>query len=178
MSENDEVAIRLPEAADAGPLLKLLEHLQQESDTFTLADADDPMSAVQEADQLAQIERSTSHLLLVASLGSQLIGVLSIASTPQGNVGELGLAVEKAYWHQGIGTALVDEALYWAQTASSLEAIGLIVQTRNVAAMRLYQKMGFVRTSTPPETVRDDAGKPVTAVEMVFPLTDTDNTSK
>lgn len=168
---SEEVAIRLPEAADAAALLKLLEHLQTESDTFTLADADDPISVVQEADQLAQIERSTAHLLLVASLGTALIGVVSIAPTPQGNVGELGIAVEKAYWHQGIGTALVDEALYWAETASSLEAIGLIVQTRNVAAMALYQKLGFVRTSTPPEIVTDDDGEQVTAVEMVYPLT-------
>jgi len=168
---DEEVAIRLPEAADAAPLLSLLESLQHESDTFTLADADDPISVVQEADQLEQIERSSAHLLLVASLGKQLIGVLSIAPTPQGNVGELGVAVEKAYWHQGIGTALVDEALYWAQTASSLEAVGLIVQTRNVAAMKLYEKMGFVRTGTPAETVTDDDGERVTAVEMVFPLT-------
>lgn len=170
MSE-DEVEIRLPEASDAAQLLTLLTRLQQESDTFTLANADDPISVSQEADQLRQIEHSDAHLLLVASLGKQLIGVLSIAPTPQGNVGELGLAVEQAYWRQGIGTALVDEALYWAQSASSLEAVGLIVQTRNVAAVHLYQKMGFVRTSTPPETVKDDAGKPVTAVEMVYPLT-------
>jgi len=48
--------------------------------------------------------------------------------------------------------------------------VGLIVQTRNVAAMKLYQKMGFERTSTPPEMVTDDDGEQVTAVEMVYPL--------
>ena len=85
-------------------------------------------------------------------------------------MGELGIAVEKKYWRMGIGTALVDEALYWAETASTLEAVGLIVQTRNVAAMKLYQKMGFERTATPPEIVTDDDGEQVTAVEMVYPL--------
>lgn len=167
---SDEVAIRLPNAADAQALLALLERLQQESDTFSLADADDPISAAQEADQLEQIKDSPKHLLLVASLGQQLLGVLSISPTPQGNVGELGIAVEKKYWHLGIGTALVDEALYWADTASQLQAVGLIVQTRNVPAMKLYQKMGFVRTSTPPETVIDDDGEHVKAVEMVYQL--------
>lgn len=167
---SDEVAIRLPNAADAKALLALLERLQQESDTFSLADADDPISAAQEADQLEQIKASPKHLLLVASLGDQLLGVLSISPTPQGNVGELGIAVEKKYWHLGIGTALVDEALYWANTASQLQAVGLIVQTRNVPAMKLYQKMGFVRTSTPPELVTDDDGEHVMAVEMVYPL--------
>jgi len=115
---SEEVAIRLPEPADAENLLALLDRLQQESDTFSLADADDPVSAAQEADQLNQIAGSPRHLLLVASLGETLLGVCSIAPTPQGNVGELGIAVEKRYWHMGIGTALVDEALYWAQTAS------------------------------------------------------------
>lgn len=167
---SEEVAIRLPEPADAEDLLALLDRLQQESDTFSLADADDPVSAAQEADQLNQIAGSPRHLLLVASLGKTLLGVCSIAPTPQGNVGELGIAVEKKYWHMGIGTALVDEALYWAQTASELQAVGLMVQTRNVAAMKLYQKLGFTRTATPPTKVTDDDGERVTAVEMVYQL--------
>ncbi|MCH5464498.1 GNAT family N-acetyltransferase [Levilactobacillus tujiorum] len=167
---SEDVTIRLPGAADAVALLALLERLQQESDTFSLADADDPISAAQEAEQLEQIKLSSKHLLLVACLGRQLLGVLSISPTPQGNVGELGIAVEKTYWHLGIGTALVDEALYWADTASSLQAVGLIVQTRNVAAVKLYEKMGFVRTQTPPEMVTDDDGEQVKAVEMVYRL--------
>lgn len=167
---SEDVTIRLPGAADAVALLALLERLQQESDTFSLADADDPISAAQEAEQLEQIKQSSKHLLLVACLGRQLLGVLSISPTPQGNVGELGIAVEKTYWHLGIGTALVDEALYWADTASSLQAVGLIVQTRNVAAVKLYEKMGFVRTQTPPEMVTDDDGEQVKAVEMVYRL--------
>jgi len=167
---SDEVAIRLPNATDAKALLALLGRLQRESDTFSLADADDPISAAQEADQLEQIKESPVHLLLVASLGDQLLGVLSISPTPQGNVGELGIAVEKKYWHLGIGTALVDEALYWADTASDLQAIGLIVQTRNVPAVKLYEKMSFTRTQTPPETVTDDDGEHVQAVEMVYQL--------
>ncbi|WP_233449140.1 N-acetyltransferase [Levilactobacillus suantsaii] len=65
---------------------------------------------------------------------------------------------------------MVDEALYWAETASTLEAVGLLVQTRNVAAMKLYQKMGFQRTQTAEQTVTDDDGEQVTAVEMVYPL--------
>lgn len=170
---SEDVAIRLPEPAEAKALLALLDRLQRESDTFSLADADDPISAAQEAEQLEQIMRSPRHLLLVASLGKRLIGVCSISPTPQGNVGELGISVEKAYWRQGIGTALVDEALYWAQTASDLQAIGLIVQTRNVAAMKLYQKLGFTRTATPPTQVVDDDGEQVTAVEMVYQLNDT-----
>ncbi|GEO69043.1 GNAT family N-acetyltransferase [Levilactobacillus acidifarinae] len=169
---SEDVAIRLPEAGDAAQLLTLLARLQQESDTFTLANADDPISVDQEGDQIEQIKRSPAHLLLVASLKDQLIGVLSVSPTHEGNVGELGVAVERAYWHQGIGTALVDEALYWAETASSLAAVGLIVQTRNVAAVKLYTKLGFTRTKTPPETVTDDAGNRVTAVEMVYPLND------
>jgi len=170
---SEEVAIRLPEPTEAKHVLALLDRLQQESDTFSLADADDPISAAQEADQLDQIMRSPRHLLLVASLGETLLGVCSISPTPQGNVGELGIAVEKAYWHLGIGTALVDEALYWAQTASDLQAVGLIVQTRNVAAMKLYQKLGFTRTATPPTQVTDDDGEQVTAVEMVYHLAPT-----
>lgn len=165
---SEEVSIRLPEATEAQALLTLMDQLQQESDTFSLADAAEPLSAAQEADQLVQIQQSTRHLLLVASVGPQLIGVCSVAPTPQGNVGELGVAVAKAYWHVGIGTALVDEALYWLETASDLQAIGLEVQTRNVPAVKLYQKLGFERTANPATTVIDASGQSVTAIEMVY----------
>ncbi|MGX6429925.1 GNAT family N-acetyltransferase [Levilactobacillus yonginensis] len=167
---SEEVAIRLPEPTDAANLLALLARLQTESDTFCLANADETISAAQEADQLDQIQQSSQHLVLVASLGDELLGVCSIVPTSQGNVGELGIAVEKAYWHQGIGTALVDEALYWAEAASSLVAIGLTVQTRNIAAVKLYEKLGFTRTESPTETVTTAEGEHVSAVEMVYRL--------
>ncbi|KRN02403.1 acetyltransferase [Levilactobacillus senmaizukei DSM 21775 = NBRC 103853] len=167
---SEEVAIRLPEATESAALLTLLEQLQGESDTFVLADAADRMTAAQEAEQLRQIQHSSRHLLLVASLGRELLGVCSISPTTQGHVGELGVAVLQNYWHQGIGTALVDEALYWAETASSLDAVGLTVQTRNVAAVKLYEKLGFERTDMPTETVTTAEGEQVTAVQMVFPI--------
>ncbi|MFC6274903.1 GNAT family N-acetyltransferase [Levilactobacillus tangyuanensis] len=172
---SEEVAIRLPEATEATALLDLLEQLQRESDTFVLADAADRMTVAQEADQLRQIQHSSRHLLLVASLGTELIGVCSISPTTQGHVGELGVAVAQAYWHQGIGTALVDEALYWAETASTLDAVGLTVQTRNVAAVKLYEKLGFERTNMPMETVTTADGEQVTAVQMVFSIQQSDD---
>lgn len=46
---SEEVSIRLPEATEAQALLTLMDQLQQESDTFSLADAAEPLSAAQEA---------------------------------------------------------------------------------------------------------------------------------
>ncbi|WP_054645748.1 GNAT family N-acetyltransferase [Secundilactobacillus oryzae] len=53
------------------------------------------------------------------------------------------MGVVKELWNQGLGTALVDEALYWAQTVSQLRRIILTVYAENVAAVHVYQKLGF-----------------------------------
>lgn len=163
---SEEVAIRLPQPSDAAALIELMVRLQQQSDTFTVADDLASLSIAQERAQLEQIEQSPQHLLLVASLADQLIGVVSIVPTATENEGELGVAVDQPYWHQGLGTALVDEALYWAHHASTLAVVGLEVQTRNVAAIRLYEKLGFETTTAPTHSVITASGATEPAIKM------------
>jgi RimJ/RimL family protein N-acetyltransferase len=43
----------------------------------------------------------------------------------------------------GIGSALIDQALQWAREHPTLRRIHLYVLTRNLGAIRLYQRHGF-----------------------------------
>ncbi len=56
------------------------------------------------------------------------------------------IGVHSNYQGQGVGKALVDAALYWAQTQGASH-MQVITQARNVPAQQLYQKKGFLTIS-------------------------------
>lgn len=106
-------------------------------------------------------------MILLAQYRNHPIGIVTImelADRPQ--VGELGVAVLKDFWRNGIGSLLVDEATYWFANYSTLQKLVLDVFDDNVPAIKLYQKYGFVKTGE--AKVTDQQGQQRAAVLMEF----------
>ncbi|MFD1317539.1 GNAT family N-acetyltransferase [Loigolactobacillus zhaoyuanensis] len=143
---SNEVTIRIVRPTDAAQLLTLLRQLQQET-PFLLADATDlASSATAETEQLTQLLQTDNNLLLVAALGDQLVGFARVAasSAPEiQHIGEVGIALLHEFWGYGLGTALLEEVLAWAQANPLMRRLELTVQQRNQRAYQLYQKLGF-----------------------------------
>jgi RimJ/RimL family protein N-acetyltransferase len=157
-----EVDIRPATVQDAQGLLSLLATLQTESTTFEVTG---PTLAVeQQEQQISQIEQSDGHLIAVAALSGTLIGLVTVMPTADPAVGEIGVAVLKQYWHQGLGTALMLTGLDWAALESRYHVITLTVQERNQHAVALYEKLGFQTIQE--LSVKDPVGETVAALEM------------
>jgi ribosomal-protein-alanine N-acetyltransferase len=91
---------------------------------------------------VATIERPDT-LYLNARSGERIIGHLGLYSTWPGLLG-LGMAVVKDWRSQGVGEALLIDAIEWARQ-SSAHKISLEVFSHNTAAIAPYEKHGFVR---------------------------------
>lgn len=128
---------------DAAQVLALLRLLQVESDTFTISPEFATLTVDSEAHNIDQISQTTDHLILLAWLADEPIGIATISRVAHSEFGELGIAVRKPYWHQGLGTALLDETLNWAGHYSTLAGLVLEVFASNTHAITLYQKAGF-----------------------------------
>jgi putative acetyltransferase len=89
---------------------------------------------------------------LVACADAEVIGQLSLHTFPHSprrrHVGQLGMAVRDDWQGKGVGTALMHAALDLADKWLNLERLELDVYTDNEAAVRLYQKFGFVIEGT------------------------------
>jgi RimJ/RimL family protein N-acetyltransferase len=62
------------------------------------------------------------------------------------HIADLGISVRKAYWHMGIGEAMMKTAIEHARKEGKLEIIHLGVRRENVNAIALYKKLGFEET--------------------------------
>ncbi|MDD6454154.1 GNAT family N-acetyltransferase [Limosilactobacillus mucosae] len=168
----ETVGIKLATPADAQAVLKLLRQLSLESEAILVPHLD-KLTVEQEEYSLCDICESTDSLILLAQYQDQPIGIVTImglADQPQ--VGELGVAVLKDFWQNGIGSLLVDEATYWFENYSTLEKLVLDVFSDNVPAIRLYQKYGFIKTGD--ATIEDQNKHPRSAILMEY-RSSTDN---
>ncbi|KRM67692.1 hypothetical protein FD06_GL000409 [Apilactobacillus ozensis DSM 23829 = JCM 17196] len=147
-----DVSNTLAKPNDAKNLIKLLKQLTKESDTFTVDRSLGQISEQDEARQIMLINQTRNNIILVAKLEDtthdvdELIGVVTIQQIDDTKCGELGVAVLKDYWNQGVGSALVEESIDWGCDYSNLENFYLVVKKDNLAAIHLYEKIGFKKS--------------------------------
>ena len=140
----DTVKIKLAEPKDASKVLSFLRQAATESDAVTIPHLE-RVTVKEEQENLQVIDDSDDCVILLAILGDQIIGIVTVMRLAEKTeMGELGVIVAQKYWHQGIGQLLVDEAQYWYSNYSSLSGLVLDVFEDNLPAINLYRKMNFV----------------------------------
>ena len=89
---------------------------------------------------------------LVACVESEVVGQLSLQTFPtrprRRHVGHIGMAVRDDWQGKGTGTALMQAAVDLADKWLNLTRLELEVYTDNEAAIRLYEKFGFIIEGT------------------------------
>lgn len=150
-TEQHEVSIRPAKPTDAAALLALLKQLQTESTTFEISNNLNELTVAEETHQIELIQATTTNIIFVAAIGDELVGLATaIERDDHSNTSELGVAVLKEVYHNGLGTALVDELIYWAESFSTIDELVLTVYKDNVAAVKIYEKLGFIDCEVQP----------------------------
>ena len=141
-----ELLIREAEVEDAAALVSFLNRVSVETD-FTSLDGDGILLTSEEmAIFLNKQASSDNQITLLAFLNDKIAGIVNITADQRKRVrhiGDLFIVIGKKYWNNGLGSLLLEEVVEWAQASSILRRLQLTVQTRNLAAVHLYQKHGF-----------------------------------
>ena len=142
-----ELLIREAEPGDAAELVTFLNRVSVETD-FTSLDRDGILMTDTEMELfLDKQAHSGNQITLLALLNDEIAGLVNITADQRKRVrhiGDLFIVIGKKYWNNGLGSFLLEEAIEWAQASGILRRLQLTVQTRNQAAVHLYQKYGFV----------------------------------
>ena len=84
---------------------------------------------------------------LVACVDGEVVGHLKLRTFPnsprQKHVGSIGMSVHDQWQGKGVGTALMEAAVDFADQWLNLSRLALSVCTDNEPAIRLYKKFGF-----------------------------------
>lgn len=132
---------------DAPALLAYVTTLAREPDIDILLEPDEIQFGIAEEEEFlngyAEADNST---FLVAETDGTIVGTLSLDGGRFRSVRHavaLGISVARDHRNQGIGDALMANAVGWAADTGFIKRIELIVAVRNARAIRLYLRHGF-----------------------------------
>jgi RimJ/RimL family protein N-acetyltransferase len=155
LRDGREVLIRRAEPDDAGALLAYLGRVGGETINLTFGAEGPGLTEAEEREYLTRVAASDNSLAIVATVGDEIVGSLTFDGgrrTRLRHVGEFGISVAQAYAGQGIGKALIEYMLAWAERGGVVRKINLKVRVDNAPAIGLYERMGWV---TEGRTTRD-----------------------
>ncbi len=162
MAEGIVLTIREATPEDAEELLRMMQIVGKETDYLVMDEKGMGLTPAALAIEIDYLRESMNNLLLVAIMDEAIIGTVSVKAAEQyriSHVGEIGISVLKAYWGMGLGTMLLEEALFWARENGVLFRLELDVQARNDRAVHLYKKLGFQIEATMKRGARKDNGE-------------------
>ena len=151
------VIIRSVEPEDAPLMLQYMKTMLGETPFLLRTPEEFDYTPEEEARVLAGRRDDPRSLMLVAEADGQIIAGADICSHGAGSRvihrGELGISIRKDYWRQGIGSALMERLLAFA-ARNGYEQIELTVASKNLRALWLYLRYGFMVYGTRPHGMK------------------------
>ena len=100
----------------------------------------------QERKRLKARMLASDELMLIAEADGVIIGMIGTTTDKRRRARhncEFGITVAEDWQGAGLGRALVESLIRWAEGVSTLERLELHVVTENAPAIALYQSLGF-----------------------------------
>jgi ribosomal protein S18 acetylase RimI-like enzyme len=133
---------------DALPTVALHREVLAEGRWFVTRADELALTVEQREEQIATYAKSENSVFLVARVpDSKVAGFLTVtggALQRTRHVGRLEMMVGEAHRRQGVGRALMEEAIRWAEATGVLRKLSLAVFADNAGAIALYRSFGFV----------------------------------
>lgn len=157
LKDGTEIVIRQAVPDDAEQMINLVQNILGTT-IYTLTTVEE-FDANEDA-QAAWIQEyldNPNWILLVAEHDGELIGNLDFRNNPKlrnQHAGEFGMGIRDTYRNKGIGKAILDVFLEWANDSSTIEKINLSVMSTNEVGVNLYQNLGFIEQGRHPKAIR------------------------
>ncbi len=153
--------LRSAEAKDAGAIIEHLRIVSSET-PFLLRNEDEVTYTVESEERLLESERENPReMMMVAEVDGMIAGncgIMSIHTLRRlSHRCDFAIAVKKAYWKLGIGSAMIDYACFLAKKMG-YEQMELDVVDGNIRAKNLYERLGFQETGKNFHALKYDDG--------------------
>jgi RimJ/RimL family protein N-acetyltransferase len=140
------ITIRAAVPDDAAAVIACLKQVGAESTYLTFGAEGRGLEEVEQRAALAQLLAADNALALVALDGERVVGNLVFEGGARSRIrhtGELGISVLQAYAGKGLGRALLEMLIEWAEGSGVIRKLDLRVRADNLNAIRLYERLGW-----------------------------------
>ena len=153
--------LRSPNPTDAKAMITYLKVTAAETE-FGLSYPDEmDFSIADEEAFISHYAADQGSIMITAFDGSRLVGNASLSCVMEKQKtmhrATFGMAILKSDWGQGLGKKILSELIAFAKQAG-YEFLELEVSASNMAAVHLYQALGFVTYGKRPRSLRLKSG--------------------
>ena len=162
LKNNITVTIRTAVKTDAEAVLEVGWRYLEESPYLITTVNEFNFTKQQEQAWIRSLNEKENSLLIVAVYNTKIIGTLNLSGEARSKVyhnATLGIAIRKDWQSIGLGTALLQTAINWAQRKGILKNIWLNVHATNERAIALYKKMGFKEAGSQQHYIKEADGR-------------------
>lgn len=162
LKDGRSAVLSAPSAEDAEEMLACLADVSRETDFLLATPAEwQTMTPAMEAVFLQTRRDDPNTLMLLCRVEGRLAGNCHVAFCTHAKTahrGVIGIALRRAYWNQGIGTAMFQALIAEASRRPGVLQLELDMIEGNTRGQALYEKMGFRTVSVHPDAIRQPDG--------------------
>ena len=171
LKNGQKIIVRQAESEDAQALLDYTNKIFVEDKFFvtTLDDIRDKLNVGKSRERILKHQGKAGTILFVANLDGEIVGQIEVTNGHRKriqHVGTVALTVLKEYRSLGVGTAMMNYIIDWANADELIEKLGLGVFANNHRAIGLYEKMGFSKEGRRPKEFKLGPNKYVDNILM------------
>jgi len=138
--------LRCPSMGDAVELSEIRAKIDGETENLDRETGEGVLTPKAFETIISEDSVAERSLFLVADVNGKIVGFTRCIGNQLNRFlhkAEFGICILKDYWGYGIGNAMLEQILSWAESAG-IRKISLTVVQTNVIAIQLYKKYGFV----------------------------------
>lgn len=157
LKSGDNVMIKSAAPEDAAVLLSHELAVIGEGKLFVSQIEELHMTEGQKRYLIIQSQNEFTRLILVAEVAGSIAGALFFEAGARKRLSHRGtppLSVGKNWRGRGVGSALLQFLVAWAEAQLTIEKLSLAVFVTNLAAIGLYRKFGFFEEGCLPREIK------------------------
>ena len=166
--------LRSPDPArDAAELVQYLYDTAADSPFVLRTPEEISMTVEGEERFLRGVSESPNDCMILCEVEGRIAGNCHVSFMSKAKVrhrSEVAIALRKAFWGQGIGTAMFEEMIALAEAREGVTVMELEFIEGNVRARGLYEKMGFRIVGMHPDAIRQVDGTMLALYLMQRPV--------
>jgi RimJ/RimL family protein N-acetyltransferase len=161
LGKGQTILIRSASPSDAQEFLGMVRLMLEEGEFMIRAPEEHTMTREQAREWIDSQTMRERNAIIVAETDGRLIGFLNFHQDTRRRLthqGEFGMSVNTAWRNRGVGKALLEALIEWAEREPLLEKLRLEVFATNAGAIHLYASLGFEEEGRLIKQVKMDNG--------------------